>query len=360
MATDDNVSIDVTMASMAGRMQALTTGMQSLRAELTAMQGREATGMQAIRAELTALQNREGIQHLSLDERGRERPDRPFQGAPRPHNTKVQYFSNLLGENFLAWRSQFQVIADYHRWSDEESKQHMYAYMKGTALESVMDIPLTGPETAKETPDEYQHRFLPESDSQLLQAQFACLVQLPNESVQKLYARMRVLFHLAYPDASTRNDIFLIERFIVALNIREAQNHVRRRKPTTYAVALEAANEETSFVLMDLATHAPGGLQAPTPGDTSFITALRGRRPALSAGSTKKHRCFYCDGEGHIKERCPIRLRDCLRQQVRPRNGRLPLTNSRAGPAPHRTPASGAKQVRFAKAANILPIVAES
>ena len=77
---------------------------------------------------------------------------------------------------------------------------------------------------------------------------------------------MRVLYHLAYPDASTRNEIFLIERFIVALNNREVQNHVRRRKPLTYAAALAAANEETSFVLMDLATHAPGEVQAPIPG----------------------------------------------------------------------------------------------
>ena len=250
MATNDNVSTDVTMESLASGMQTLSSGMQ------------------ALRAELTALQNREGIQNLSLDEQGRERTTayRPFQGPPRPHNTKVQYFSNLPGENFLAWRSQFQVIADYHRWSDDEAKQLMYAYMKGTALESVMDIPLTGEETAKQTLDEYQCRFLPESDSQLLRAQFACVVQLPNESVQKLHARMRVLFHLAYPDASTRNDVFLIERFIAALNNREVQNHVRRRKPSTYAAALAAANEETSFVLMDLATHAPGGLQAPVPG----------------------------------------------------------------------------------------------
>ena len=43
----------------------------------------------------------------------------------------------------------------------------MYAYMKGTALESIMDIPITGPESAREMLDEYQRRFLPESDSQL-------------------------------------------------------------------------------------------------------------------------------------------------------------------------------------------------
>ena len=54
-----------------------------------------------------------------------------------------QYFLNLPGENFLAWWSQFQVIADYYQWTDVEAKQLVYACMKGTDLESVMDITLT-------------------------------------------------------------------------------------------------------------------------------------------------------------------------------------------------------------------------
>ena len=97
------------------------------------------------------------------------------------------HFANLPGENFLAWRSQFQVITNYPRWSDEEAKQLAYAYMKGTALESVMDICLTGPETIGQVLDEYQNHFLPESESQLLRAK---CYQLPNESMQKLHARM--------------------------------------------------------------------------------------------------------------------------------------------------------------------------
>ena len=226
--------------------------------------------VRTLKAELSTLQAGDSLHNLSLDEPGRERQS---HSGSRPHKTKIQYFANLPGENFLAWRSQFQVIASYHRWSDDEAKQLVYAYMKGIALESVMDIRLTGPETIGQVLDAYQDRFLPECDSQLLRTQFACVVQMPNESVQKLHARMRVLYHLAYPDASTGNEVYLIEKFISALNNREVQNHVRRRKPTTYAKALSIANEETSFVLMDIATHAPGGLQAPVPGDNSFITA---------------------------------------------------------------------------------------
>ena len=80
----------------------------------------------------------------------------------RAYNTKIWYFGNLLGKNFQAWRSQFQVIIKFNRWSNEEAKSMVYTYMKDTALESVMDIDLTGPETIKEVLDEYQDRFLPE------------------------------------------------------------------------------------------------------------------------------------------------------------------------------------------------------
>ena len=175
---------------------------------------------------------------------------------------------------------------------------------------------------------------------------------------------MRALYHLAYPDTSTRNDIFLIERFIAALNNREVQNHVRRRKPLTYAAVLAAANKETSFILMDLVTHAPGGVQAPTLGDTSFIAALRVRRPntnANGAGTTEKRRCFYCDGEGHIRDRCPTRLKYYLLQQTRMGNRRPapPNSSKTRHPLPRATMA-GSNRVRSAEAANTLPTVAES
>ena len=138
-----------------------------------------------------------------------------------------------------------------------------------------------------------------------------------------------------------------------------------RRKPLTYAAALAAANEETSFVLMDLATHAPGGVQAPTPGNTSFIATVRARRPNANTGgtnTTEKRRCFYCDGEGHIRDRCPTRLKEYLRQQTRMGNRRTPPTQTYGKaryPSPWST-AAGPKKVKFAEATNTLPIVAES
>ena len=141
---------------------------------------------------------------------------------------------------------------------------------------------------------------------------------------------------------------------------------MRRRKPLTYAAALAAANKETSFILMDLATQAPGGVQAPTPGDTSFIAALRARRSNTNtntngANATEKRRCFYCDGEGHIREGCPTPLKDYLHQQTRMGNRRQsPLTLGKACHQLPRSTTAGPKKVKFAEAANTLPTVAES
>ena len=110
-------------------------------------------------------------------------------------------------------------------------------------------------------------------------------------------------------------------------------------------------------------TRPPAGMQAPTPGDTSFIAAMKARRPGPNAGgasATEKQPCYYCDGEGHIHDRCPTHLKDYLQQQ--PRMGNRPPLQAlgRVRPPLHWSSASGTKQVKFAEATNTLPIVAES
>ena len=110
---------------------------------------------------------------------------------------------------------------------------------------------------------------------------------------------------------------------------------------------------------MDVATHAPGGLQAPTPGDTSCIDALKARRTEPGKTLTTHRKCYYCDEEGHLKERCPTQLKDFLKQQTERGSRRTPRPSTTSGQANRATSPATArkKQVKFAEAAQTYPEV---
>ena len=169
--------------------------------------------IQSLRSTIAHLQSRTNdtsriVQRLSaLDDTNTAQQRRPKVTA-----AKVQYFSNNPRENFLSWRVQFQVIANLNEWTNAEAKSITFAYMRGHALDTVLDINIKAEnQTLSDLLGSYQLRFLPCSRSQMLRAQFNCFVQLPNESIQRLHARMRVLCNLAYPDAKDHSDVFLTE-----------------------------------------------------------------------------------------------------------------------------------------------------
>ena len=260
----------------------------------------------------------------------------PHHLPPKPTAARLQSYGNLPGENFISWRSHFMDMVGLNRWNTAEAKSFAFNAMRGRAQEFVMDISTKiASESLEDFLNHYQARFLPAARSQMLRAQFAHVRQQPNESVQSLHSRMRVLYLLAYPDVEDQSRVMLIERFISALNNRDVQNFVRRRKPRTFEEALEVAAEETSFVLLDLASHTPGGLQQPTQSDTSVLAAIGARSFNPQGNRTSDKRCFYCEEEGHVRGNCPARLRDFLKSRRPPGTNQAPLRRTTAT-APNR------------------------
>ena len=283
--------------------------MQSLMEKFTAM---EAT-MQRV------LGNRHVLGDPSLEDQN------PHHLPPKPTAARLQYYGNLPGENFISWRAHFMDMVGLNRWNTAEAKSFAFNAMRGRAQEFVMDISTkNADETLEDFLNLYQARFLPAARSQMLRAQFDHVRQQPNESIQSLHSRMRVLYLLAYPDEEDQSRVMLVERFISALNNRDVQNFVRRRKPKTFNEALTVAAEETSFVLLDLASHTPGGLQQPAQTDTSVLASIGPKTAGTQANRNPDRRCFYCDEVGHLKERCPARLKDFLRNRQPRAANRLP------------------------------------
>ena len=83
----------------------------------------------------------------------------PDDGQGRPYPAGIRYYYHLPGEDFRVWRRRFKGLADRYRWTDAVTKQFAFAHMRNTATQTVMDIPLYGPETAEELLEAYQDRF---------------------------------------------------------------------------------------------------------------------------------------------------------------------------------------------------------
>ena len=166
----------------------------------------------------------------------------PPQLPPKPTTARVQPYHQDPHESFVAWRARFVDAVGSNRWTTAEAKSFAFLHMVGKAQESVLHIsPKVDSESLETFLDRYQKVFAPAARSKMYRAQFACIKQLPGESAHSLHSRMKVLYHLAYPDKEDRKDGLLLERFIAALDNCDVQNFVRKGKPQDFEDALDAA-----------------------------------------------------------------------------------------------------------------------
>ena len=81
------------------------------------------------------------------------------QSRPAPYSNGIEGSYYYLDNNFRAWRSQLKALVERHQWTDAVAKQFAFAYMRDMATQTVMDIPLYGPETLGQMLNAYQNRF---------------------------------------------------------------------------------------------------------------------------------------------------------------------------------------------------------
>ena len=79
----------------------------------------------------------------------------PAQDLQPPYPAGIRSFDYFPGDDFRAWRHQFEALAERSQWTNAVAKQYAFAYMRDWATQVVMDIPLYGSETMKQMLDAY-------------------------------------------------------------------------------------------------------------------------------------------------------------------------------------------------------------
>jgi len=209
---------------------------------------------------------------------------------------------------WLTWRRRFEMIADAHKWSDEQRRQELFIGMTGDAAASVADIdvmaqptranPNRGYATIQEVLAAYEARFMTQADSDAARAEFLTARQLSSESILAWHSRLRDLFSRAFQgeDINQGASGYLgRERFILGLDNASIREHTLNERPSTYQEALKVAENRMASLKM-LQADRKKGLHA-LPGPSS-------RETSASAYPPQEGGCFICDGP-HFARECP-------------------------------------------------------
>ena len=83
----------------------------------------------------------------------------PGTGRSRRHPDVDGASYYYIGEDFRAWRAQFDALHEHERWPDRTARRYANACMQDSAHDAVRDITLAGPRTCAEMLDAYEERF---------------------------------------------------------------------------------------------------------------------------------------------------------------------------------------------------------
>lgn len=218
--------------------------------------------------------------------------------AVRP-NVRFGTFGNEPDEDFLVFRHHIDQVIRLNQFDDQQARLALASAMKGRAAAAVLDIdPLEANRTYPTLMGAYEARFLPAASSQMARMKFDAARQGQHEDVLDFHARLRTLHNKAYPNA--QDSVILIRRFCLGLRKKDVRSQVMRGQPTTYAQALEIAQNETSVLQMVKVSELGPAALGVEPMEIG----------ALSPEAKAKLKCYYCNRQGHIKAECRTMKRD--------------------------------------------------
>jgi len=253
------------------------------------------------------------------------RQNLPSPGGPGSRSggtQKIFPFESGKGSEWIDWVRTFKYAVQINKWDDERARMSLAANIAGDAASMVRTIDPLDHYTLDSLVQAYQAVFITPADSEMARMDFRTGCQAQNEGLIHFHIRLRNLYTQAYPrEEDPDRNIDLIDQFITGLRQQEVAKEVNKAAPSTYAGALEIAQNQTASIvkfsanrrrlarlepsseLGMMAMGGGGGGAASASGRASASSNSSGS--AGASGKGKPGPCFACKSTEHQVADCP-------------------------------------------------------
>lgn len=279
----------------------------------------------------------------------RERRLTKGEKFPQRGKHKDMVPESFTGEaDWSEYISQFEVCAEWNKWTEKQKMQQLYVSLRGKARNVIRHDGEEKTITYKELVKRLEQRFSPDGQKNLYLAMLRNRQQKPKETLQEYTEAIRKLVHRAYKELPEEaRDRIASDHFMGNLKDREIRTRVRLSHPATLDEALQNALEVTAVfqIETDDRIASPGKCvrhvhKADESGDTQELGDLKGLATTLQEiltelkeqkkettgekitkkwnGATRKgqgshgrqdgrnnSRCFRCGSFDHFVAACP-------------------------------------------------------
>ncbi len=232
-----------------------------------------------------------------------------------------------------AYQTQFRLLAELNRWTEQEKATHLAISLRGSALTVLTNLPEEQRNDFSALSAALKNRFGNNHQAELNRAHLRGRLKRREETLPELAEDIECLTRLAYPEAAEAMVIVLAkDQFIDALPDEDMRLRVRQSRPPSLRQALETALELESYSLasrrakpvrevhLEKGSHQQGGA---TDAETNVLQQLEECVKALQRCQQGKKRfpkrqkkvggrsngkdngCWGCGEPGHFQRDCP-------------------------------------------------------
>ncbi|MEW8547986.1 MAG: hypothetical protein AB2693_31150 [Candidatus Thiodiazotropha sp.] len=241
----------------------------------------------------------------------------PTMTSCHPCNKKVEPPTYNGKEKWDTFISLFEKVADINNWEGSDKCKRLLVSLRGSALEFADTLQLKVTKDFDLLKEAFASRFGVTSNESLYRVKFKGRRRNANETLDKFMQELQYLAERAYPNE--KGEIYyrlITEQFIEGLNNRECKNYLK--------LNLNVCQSNTSGLIQEVLKYAHNyesvmgrsdQMQKPFQEPTNVINPESESRPQNNSYRSnqqgnripRKIICHYCQGEGHIKSRCPLK-----------------------------------------------------